>query len=146
MTDGLTTMRRLPGLLVGLLLGLSPGAGSAQNSAAPLSVDEVQQLIVGNTVRGVVHARLFNIYYEAGGRVNISIQGRQSLSELDDGSWKIKDGNTLCQEFSDVFDGDERCYQWYKTGGQRYVMRNVDAFRVSDLTVWNIQQGNPLGF
>jgi len=142
--------RILSGLGVGLLLGISAGAWSTQNSDDTLSGKQIRQLIVGNTVRGAALASLYNIYYESDGKVSAVFHGRKLLADTDDGTWKIKNGNTLCQEFSYLFGGVERCYQWHKTeqrnGEQRYVMHNVDAFRIDDLPVWNIRKGNPLGF
>ncbi len=142
----LTSMRSLLGLFASLLLGLSPGAWSAQDSDSALSAEQITQLIVGNTVRGAARATLFNIYYEADGKVSAVFNGRALNAETDDGTWKFKDGNTVCQEFSHLLGGVERCYQWYKAEGERYVMRNVDSYRVDNLSVWNILEGNPLGF
>jgi len=133
------------GLIVGFLLSLSSGAWAA-STAMPLDGDQLKQLIVGNTIRGAARASLFNIYYDANGQLSAVFHGRELLAETDSGTWKIKNGNTVCHEFSQFFDGVERCYQWYKTTGQRYVMHNVDVYRIDDLPVWNIRQGNPLGF
>ena len=140
----LTTMRALSGLFAGVLLGLglglSPGVGSAQESGAALSADQIKQLIVGNTVSGALRANPYSIYYQADGKVSAIFHTND-----DDGSWKIKDGNKLCQEYSDLFNGEEHCYQWYKAAGQRYLMRNVDTYKIDDLGVWKIEKGNPLG-
>lgn len=134
------------GLCAGLLLGFTGTAWSAQGDTGALSAAQIKSLIVGNTIRGAALATLYNIYYEPNGKVSAVFHGRKLLAEADDGTWKIKNGNTICQEFSHLFGGVERCYQWHKGDGQRYVMRNVDSFKIDDLPVWNIRKGNPLGF
>ena len=140
-----TYSRTLLGLVASAMLGMAGAAWSAEIEGPALDNSQIKDLIVGNTARGVALAKLFNIYYEPNGKVSALFQGGR-LSESDDGTWTIKNGNTVCHEFSQLFGGVERCYQWHKADGERYVMRNVDTYKVDDLTVWNVIPGNPVGF
>ncbi len=145
MTLKSTYSRTLLGLVASAMLGMTGATGAAPIQGPALDNGQIKDLIVGNTARGVALAKLFNIYYEANGKVSAIFQGGK-LSESDNGTWTIKNGNTVCHDFSHLFGGVERCYQWHKADGQRYVMRNVDTYKVDDLTVWNVNPGNPVGF
>jgi hypothetical protein len=132
-------------LIASLLIGFLTISGSAQAADAAMNADQIKQLIIGNTISGSVGGSRYSIYYQANAKVSGVFHGSGMLADDDDGTWKIKDADKLCQEFSDTFNGEEHCYQWHKADGQRYLMRNVDSFRIDDLEVWKIEKGNPLG-
>ena len=119
-----------------LLLALAP-----VRAQDPLTVDQIRALITGNTVTGPVGARPYAFSYTAAGEV----YGDIGVS-LDSGTWRIRDGDVYCHEWTEHFGGEERCYRWYpqpdraKSKG-RYRLRNVDAFRARDMWVWQIKPG-----
>ena len=125
--------RSLRGLAVLVTLGIVlPVTGSE----GPLSGDQVRSLIVGNTVIGPVRGELYDFSYAANGDVIGAAGGT-----TDGGTWRIRDSNVYCHEWSTYFGGNERCYQWYDTGQGRYTLKNVDRFKIIDLDVWRIRPG-----
>lgn len=126
--------RRLAGLSA--VLCVSAVALPASAVEGPLSGDQVRALITGNTAIGPVRGRLYDFSFLASGEVIGSAGGN-----TDGGTWRIRDGNVYCHEWSTFFGGDERCYQWYDTGQGRYTLKNVDAFKILDLDVWRIRPG-----
>lgn len=116
-------------------------AGADNGHGSPLSGDEIRTLVVGNTVRGPWRARPYAWSFTTDGRIFGDV-GANTVS----GTWRISDDGIYCHEFTDFLEGVERCYQWYampdySKGKGRYVMKNVDAFRIRDLHVWQIEPG-----
>lgn len=126
-------MRRLCGIAAVAALGLSLPLSAAEG---PLSGDQIRSLIVGNTVVGPVHGKLYDLSFLASGEAIGDTAGN-----TDAGTWRIRDGNVYCHEWSTFFGGYERCYRWYDSGEGRYTLKNVDAFRVRDFNVWRIRPG-----
>ena len=117
-------------------------AGAALAQSGPLSEAEVEKLIVGNTVKGPIGAQPYSFYYHPDGKVD----GVIGAGNNDSGTWKFQGSDTFCFEWIDFFDGVEHCYQWYRHGADRYVMKNRDVDRSRNINVWSIEPGNPLGF
>jgi hypothetical protein len=114
-----------------LLLAAAPArAGGA------LTGQQIRALISGNTLFGADGTRPIEFSYTPEGRVYGTIG-----SETGNGSWRIRDGDRYCHEWSEFFDATERCYQWHVLNGGRYRMVNVDAYRVFGIDVWRIRPG-----
>ena len=114
-----------------LLLAAAPA-----RAGGPLTGEQIRTLISGNTLFGAYRARPIEFSYTPEGRVYGTIG-----SETGNGSWRIRDGDRYCHEWSEFFDATERCYQWHKLGGGRYRMLNVDTYRVFGIDVWRIRAG-----
>ncbi len=107
----------------------------AQDTA--LSGQEIRELIVGNTLIGPINARQYDFSYEPDGNV----YGDIGVS-TDRGTWEISDDGVYCHEWTLHFDSTRRCYKWFRAKRQgRYVMKNIDKFRVRDIDVWRIKPG-----
>jgi len=129
-------------IVFSLILGGCAGNKIDKAEGPPLSGEEITKLIVGNTVNGAIGGQSFSFYY----KTTVSVSGMIGNDGDDDsGTWEIKDGNTYCNEWIVFFDGVKRCYKWYKTE-RGYILDNVDAFRLRPLVVYEVEQGNPLGF
>jgi len=102
----------------------------------PLSGDRIRELIVGNTLIGPYYGRPYDFSYDADGNIYGS-----TGAGTDSGRWRIRDDDVYCHWWTTLFDGTERCYQWYAEDNGRYRLRNVDAFRRYDLHVWRIRPG-----
>jgi hypothetical protein len=124
---------RLRCLAALIVFGITLPVTAAQG---PLSGDQVRALIVGNTVVGPLRGSLYDFSYAEDGNVVGAAGGN-----TDAGTWRIRDGNVYCHEWSTFFGGYERCYQWYDTGKGRFRLKNVDTFKVIDLYVWRIRPG-----
>jgi len=102
----------------------------------PLPGERIRELIVGNTLTGPYYGSPYDFSYTADGNIYGS-----TGNGTDNGRWRIRDDDVYCHEWSTLFDGTERCYQWYAGDGGRYRLENVDAFRVYDFNVWRIRPG-----
>ena len=61
-----------------------------------------------------------------------------------DGTWLIRDSNVFCQTWTQYFDGEQLCYELYRLEERgKYLLRNVDADRSSNIEVWKVRTGNP---
>ena len=111
-------------------------AGSLAASEGPLTGQEIRDLIVGNTVIGPINARQYDFSYKSDGGVygDIGVSG-------DRGSYTISDDGVYCHEWFRHFDATRRCYQWYRAQSGRYVLRNIDTYRVRNIDVWRIKPG-----
>jgi hypothetical protein len=126
--------RLVRALSTALALGAAAVAGGAERG--PLDGERIRELIVGNTLVGPYYASLYQYTYTADGRI-FGSTGRGT----DAGRWRIRDGNVYCHQWVELYDAEERCYEWYDTGDGRLTMKNVDAFRQYDVDVWRIEPG-----
>ena len=111
-------------------------AAASSPDVGPLDEQRIRELIVGNTVVGPLDRQLYDFSYADDGTVLGS-----AGPTTDSGTWRIRDGNVFCHEWATYFGGDERCYQWYDVGEGRYLLKNVDTFRIPNLPVWRIVPG-----
>lgn len=125
-----------------MTLGISIACGDAARSAPAadfLSGDEVEKLIVGNTLQGSYLAnQLTMVWYDNG-----VVRGAMGLTGSDDGTWEIK-GDLYCHEWTTYFGGVPHCYKW-RPQGERFVLVNQDAFRSYDIQ-GRIDEGKPKGY
>ncbi len=71
------------------------------------------------------------------------IRGQLGHSGSDDGKWLMEDDN-YCHDWVTYFNGEKRYYRWYRNG-ETYVLKNVDAFRTTDI-IGKIKPGIPKGY
>ncbi len=71
------------------------------------------------------------------------IRGQLGRSGSDDGKW-LMEGDNYCHDWVTYFNGEKRCYRWYRNG-ETYVLKNVDAFRTTDI-IGKIKPGIPKGY
>jgi hypothetical protein len=117
-------------------LGCAP---AVPKDAVPLSGEELQTLIVGNTFEGGYQAKQLVIVFYANGR----LRGSLGLTGSDSGTWKIE-GDDYCQHWIRYFSATEGCYAWYPRG-DGYVLRSVSGFRTQDI-IGKIKNGKPPGY
>lgn len=104
-----------------------------------LNGEEITKLITGNTFRGAWEGRqLTMVFYQ-----NSVIRGTHGLTGSDSGTWEV-DGDTFCMRWTRYFGSTRRCYKWWRRD-RDYLLQNVDAFRIQNLT-GTIEQGKPPGF
>lgn len=101
-----------------------------------LTGEQIRALSSGNTLFGAYGAQPIEFSYTPEGRVYGTIG-----SETGNGSWRIRDGDRYCHQWSEFFGATERCYQWYALDDGRYRMVNVDNYRVFGIEVWRIRPG-----
>lgn len=108
-------------LLAAGLLGLSAGAGAAEESGT-LSGPEVRALISGEVVKlDTPFGLSLPLYYRADGTVKGDISGFSMagmLAPREDGRWWI-DGNRMCQKWPSWYDGKTACFTIRKLGPGR---------------------------
>ena len=132
-----TTVYLILALVAGLLAGcetMNPGEDDVA-----LSGDEVRELITGNTLRSAWEGEQLTMVFYANGVV----RGSQGLRSSDSGTWEIND-DIYCNRWTRLFDSTRRCYRWWRRESD-YLLENVDAFRIRNLT-GTIEQGKPPGF
>ena len=135
---------RWPGLalavsLVALLAGCKALKGPEIVGSA-FTGDEIRKVIVGNTLQGPYGTEMFDYYYAADGAVT----GVVGAANDDSGTWLIKDDNVICQDWDQFYGATQHCYEFYKSSRSgQYIMKNVDAYRVEDIEIWEVIQGNP---
>ena len=124
------------GAIAGSLFSGLLYAASICASEGPMSGQEIRDLIVGNTVIGPINARQYDFSYRPDGGVygDIGTSG-------DRGNYTISDDGIYCHEWFRHFDATRRCYQWFRAKQGRYVLRNIDTFRVRNIDVWRITPG-----
>jgi hypothetical protein len=121
------------------LIAACPALG-VKTVGPALSGAEIKKLIVGNTLQGPAGTELYDWYYQSDGAVT----GVIGASNDDSGTWLIKDSNVYCHTWDQYFDGVQNCYQFFKVAdSSRYVMKNVDADRGSNIDIWAVRKGNP---
>ena len=104
-----------------------------------LNGEEITKLITGNTFRGAWEGRqLTMVFYQNG-----VIRGTHGLTGSDSGTWEV-DGDTFCMRWTRYFGSTRRCYKRWRRD-RDYLLQNVDAFRIQNLT-GTIEQGKPPGF
>jgi hypothetical protein len=118
------------------LVALSLAATAGFAADTPMTGEQVRALLVGNTVSGPWYAEPYDFSYTREGRVYGTIGANTG-----NGTWRIRDGDRYCHEWSEFFEATEKCYQWHDLGGGRYRMVNVDAYRDRDIDVWRIRPG-----
>ncbi len=124
-------------ILAALLAGCN-GMNPTEDDVA-LSGEEVTKLISGNTFNSAWQAnRLMIVYYENG-----VIRGRLGLTGSDSGTWTVEE-DVYCNRWVRYFGGTRRCYKWWRREND-YLLENVDAFRIQNLT-GTIEPGKPDGF
>ena len=102
--------------------------------------EEIRKLIVGNTLQGPVGAQMYDWYYKRDG----TMTGVIGADDDGDGTWLIKESNVFCQTWTQYFDGEQLCYEFYRLQESgKYLLKNVDADRSSDIEVWKLLIGNP---
>ncbi len=123
--------------LVALLLAAC--VSNERPDAEALSGEQVTPLIVGNTFRGAWDGRqLTMVFFEDG-----TLRGTQGLAGSDRGRWWI-DGDAWCFQWTRYFDALRRCFEWVPVD-EGWVLRNVDAFRIRDIS-GRLQRGKAPGF
>jgi len=126
----------LPALALALLAGVFSQPSAAEEA---LSGEQVSALITGNTLQGNFMANpLTMVFYEGG-----VVRGSVGMTGSDSGTWEIE-GDHYCNEWVTYFSGTRHCYQWIDHG-DRYVLKNVDAFRGRDIQ-GHIEKGKPKGY
>lgn len=80
--------------LLPLILLACSGAALA---AAPLTADQIKNLIAGNSASGFADAlgKNYTVYYSPDGRLIQVLEGNKKRQ----GTWKIKDDGNLCTQF-----------------------------------------------
>ena len=123
-----------------VLVALMTGCATEQpTSETPLTGQQIEDLIVGNTLLSAWEAQQLTMVFYADG----TLRGSLGLTGSDSGVWSVH-GDTWCQEWIRYFGGVQRCYRWYPTRNG-YLLENVDAFRIWNLS-GRIQQGKPPGY
>ena len=128
-----------------LFLALSAGLLAGCESMNPgdddvaLGGDEVRELITGNTFRGAWEGQQLTMVYYANGVV----RGSQGLTGSDSGTWEI-DEDIYCHRWARLFGSTRRCFKWWRRESD-YLLQNVDAFRINNLS-GTIEKGKPPGF
>jgi hypothetical protein len=106
----------------------------------PLTGDDLNALVPGNTLRGSFNAEVLVMFFDTGGTVRGTLR-----NSPDSGEWWIR-GDEYCHKWVRLFGAMERCYQWYPpvSQGGRYLLRSSSAFRGKDIR-GRIVEGNQLG-
>lgn len=118
--------------VVSLALGclLTVGcAGTDDWKDVPLSGDELNALLPGNTLRGSFSAEVLVMFFDPSGTARGTLGNRP-----DRGEWWIR-GDEYCHKWVRLFSAMERCYQWYPpvSPGGRYFLRSSSAFSGRDI-------------
>ena len=111
----------------------------AAEARAPLTGDEIRELVTGNTLRGAWYAQQLTVAMHPDGL----LIGTLGLSGSDRGRWRI-DGDLWCQHWVRYFGAEERCYRWVPDGNGYYA-GNVDNFRTYGFR-GQVTKGIPPGF
>ena len=135
-------LARLVATLAAVLLLTSCAPTQAREpSGEPLDEEAVRELLVGNTLTGSYGAERYTFFFESDGKV----YGELGMFRgADSASWTFKDGR-YCHWWAEYFGGIERCYRWYRTGPDTYLLKNADAYRWHDIE-GRIVPGKPRGF
>ena len=138
---GRQMIRCVPATSALILAGLLAGCGSMNPTEddVALNGEELTKLISGNTFRGAWEGQqLTMVYYENG-----VVRGSQGLTSSDGGTWTV-DEDVYCHRWTRLFGSTRRCYKWWKRESD-YLLQNVDAFRIQNMT-GTIEPGKPPGF
>lgn len=127
----------LPVVLAGLLAACE--SMNPSDDDVMLNGEEISKLITGNTFRGAWEGQqLTMVFFDNG-----VIRGSHGLTGSDSGTWEM-DGDTFCMRWTRYFGSTRRCFKWWRRD-RDYLLQNVDAFRIQNLT-GTIEQGKPPGF
>lgn len=127
----------LPVVLAGLLAACE--SMNPSDDDVMLNGEEITKLITGNTFRGAWEGQqLTMVFFDNG-----VIRGSHGLTGSDSGTWEM-DGDTFCMRWTRYFGSTRRCFKWWRRD-RDYLLQNVDAFRIQNLT-GTIEQGKPPGF
>ena len=138
---GTHMIRRVPATSAVILAGLLAGCDTMRptDDDVALNGEELTKLISGNTFRGAWEGQqLTMVYYENG-----VVGGSQGLTSSDRGTWTV-DEDIYCHRWTRLFGSTRRCFKWWRRESD-YLLQNVDAFRINNLT-GTVEPGKPPGF
>ena len=138
---GTQVIRHISAASIVLVVGLLAACGTMRptDDDVALNGDELTKLISGNTFRGAWEGRqLTMVYYENG-----VVRGSQGLTGSDGGTWTV-DEDVYCHRWTRLFGSTCRCFKWWRRKSD-YLLQNVDAFRINNLT-GTVEPGKPPGF
>lgn len=138
---GKRMIRRIPATSAVILAAMLVGCGSMNPTEDDIALngEKVTKLISGNTFRGAWEGQqLTMVFYQNG-----VVRGTHGLTGSDGGTWTVEE-DVYCNRWTRFFGSTRRCYKWWKREND-YLLQNVDAFRIQNMT-GTIEPGKPPGF
>jgi hypothetical protein len=119
--------RRPAGLALAALLALSTGATA---DTKPMSAKDIEQTIRGKRIYlQTPFGGEFPLFYDRNGVVDGSGEALglgRFMAPTDSGRWWI-DGNRLCQQWQEWYDGKRHCFELTRTGDTTLYWKRDDG-------------------
>lgn len=116
---------------------ITPDAYETEPPPAPLSGEEIQTMLIGNSVVSEAPRGPYVIFFPDAGQV----LGRHSRHYHDRGQWRVAEGR-ICARWDNWWGNTERCWQVLRTGSG---VSWLDPYGQEENENARIVAGNPAG-